>query len=388
VGAGAGDRVRVVLAGGGTGGHLYPALYLADELVRAGADVMLVGARRGLEARVWPARGHPYRLLPVEPLYRRRPWRNLRSAWAFARSAAEAARWLGEWRPDVVVGTGGYAAAPALWAAVRRGIPVVIQEQNAEPGLTTRWFARRARQVHLGAPEARARIRVPPAALVTTYGNPVRVPAERVDRDAARRALGAGPGPLVVAVGGSQGARALNRALLDALARALRGALPSWPEGATLYWSTGPAHHAAVRARLVELGDPGWVRAVPYIDPMETAWAAADLAISRAGAMAVAEMCAWGVPMLLVPFPAAAGDHQRRNAEALAAAGAARWWPEERIAREPDLLWRAAAELLADPDARAAMARAARARGRPDAARRIAGDVLALARASREEADP
>lgn len=373
--------LRVVLAGGGTGGHLYPALNLAEELGRMeGVQVMLVGARRGIEADVLPRRGHPYRLLPVEPLYRRRPWRNVRSAAAFVASLRETDRIFAEFPPDGVLGTGGYAAAPVLARAVRAGIPVAIQEQNSAPGITTRWFARRADQVHLAYPEARSRLRTRPGAKVTTYGNPIRWPATPPAGEEARRALGLGPGSVVLVVGGSQGARALNEAVGACVARVHAGALPALPPGAQLYWATGPAHHDAVARRLAELGPPPWVRTVPYVEHMEKALAVAALAVSRAGAMAVAEMCAWGVPMLLVPFPHAACDHQRRNAEALAAAGAARVWTQAATLREPARLWDAVRELLADDPARRRMADAARARGRPDAVRRIAADVAELVR--------
>lgn len=373
--------LRVVLAGGGTGGHLYPALNLAEELARVeGVRVMLVGARRGIDADVLPRRGHPYRLLPVEPLYRRRPWRNLRSAAAFARSLRQTDRIFAEFPPDVVVGTGGYAAAPVLARAVRTGIPVAIQEQNSAPGITTRWFARRAGQVHLAYPEARGRVRTRPGAKVTIYGNPIRWPATPPSGEEARRTLGLAPGPVVLVVGGSQGARALNEAIAACVAQVRAGALPSLPRGAQLYWATGPAQADAIARRLAELGPLPWVRTVPYVEPMENALAVATLAVSRAGAMAVAEMCAWSVPMLLVPFPHAAGDHQRRNAEALAAAGAARVWTQDAIEREPARLWSAVCDLLADEPSRRRMAEAARARGRPDAVRRIAADVLELAR--------
>lgn len=377
-----GTRARVVLAGGGTGGHLYPALNLADELRATGeVDVMLVGAARGIDAQVLPTRGHPYRLLPVEPLYRRQPWRNVRAAAAFLASLAQVRRLFAEFPPDAVIGTGGYAAAPVLARATRRGIPVLLQEQNSTPGITTRWFARRAEQVHLGYPEARHRLRTKPDALVTTYGNPIRWPAARPSPEEARRALGLGPGPVVLVVGGSQGARALNEAVGACLQRVHGGALPALPGAAQLYWATGPAHYEAIARRLAEMGSPPWVHVVPFAQAMERALTVASLAVSRAGAMAVAEMCAWGVPMWLVPLPTAAGDHQRRNAEALAAAGAARVCAQARIEREPAILWAAVRELLEDEPARRRMADAARARGRPDAARRIAGDVLSCARA-------
>lgn len=370
-----------MLAGGGTGGHLYPALNVAEELVRMGdVTVTLVGARRGVDAAVLPPCGHPYMLLPVEPLYRRQPWRNLRSAWSFARSLRAVDRLFDTFRPHAVVGTGGYVAAPVLARATRCGVPTALQEQNSAPGITTRWFARRSQQVHLGYPEALARLRPAAGARVTTYGNPIRWPESPATPEEARRELGLGPGPVVIAVGGSQGARPLNDALLACVERVAGGTLPGLPAGAQLYWATGAAHYEDVGRRLAEVGPPSWLHPVGYIEAMGQALTVADLAISRAGAMALAEMCAWGVPMLLVPLPHAAGDHQRRNAEALAAAGAARVVPQACLEARPDVLWDAVRALLLDEAERERMARAAQERGRPDASRRIAAEIAELAR--------
>lgn len=376
--------IRVVLAGGGTGGHLYPALNLAEELVRLGAgtvSVKLVGASRGVDAAVLPRRAYPYALLPVEPVYRTRVWRNLRSALSFGASLWIVRRVFREFAPQLVVGTGGYVCGPVLAWALRRGIATVLQEQNRYPGITTRLFARRARQIHLGYPEALQHLRPRPATKVTTYGNPVRWPERSPARDEARRALGLGSGPVVLAVGGSQGSHALNEALVRCVHGVLEGrlpALPALPARAELYWATGPAHYDAVRTRFAPAGTPPWVRLVPYIDEMDLALGAADVAVSRAGAMALAEMCAWGVPMILVPFPHAAGDHQRRNAEALAAAGAAEHVPQTLLESDPAALWRRITALVSDSERRDAMARAARSRGCPDAARRMAADMLEL----------
>lgn len=376
------ERVRLVLAGGGTGGHLVPALNLTEELVRLGAgtvSVKLVGASRGVDATVLPRRGYPYVLLPVEPLYRARPWRNLRSGLSFGASLRAVRRLFADFPPHVVVGTGGYVCGPVLAWALRRGIPTVLQEQNRHPGMTTRLFARCARQIHLGYPEALRHLRVRPGAKVTAYGNPVRCPERPLAREEARRQLGLGRSPVVLVVGGSQGARPLNDALLRCVQGVMGGRLPELPERAELYWAVGPAHHEAVQARFGPGGPPPWVRLVPYIDNMPLALAAADLAVSRAGGMALAELCAWGVPMILVPLPHAAGDHQRRNAEALAAIGAAEVLPQAVLESQPMALWRRIAALVSDPSRRDAMAQAARTRSSPDAAHKIAADILELA---------
>src|SRR3989441_8414161 len=172
------SAMKVLIAGGGTGGHLIPALALAQALraARPEVELLLVGAARGLEAQVLPRHPFPYRLLPLEPLYRRAWWRNLHWPFLAWRVWRAADRLLADERPTVVVGTGGYAAGPVVWRAQRRGIPTVLQEQNAFPGLATRWLARHARQVHLGVPEAGKLLRVRPRTAVFALRNPVRGP--------------------------------------------------------------------------------------------------------------------------------------------------------------------------------------------------------------------
>src|SRR5438093_5549751 len=234
--------MKILIAGGGTGGHLMPALALARVAADLGHDVVLVGAARGIEAQILPR--HPFRfhLLPMEPFYRRAWWRNLRWPVIALRAWRSAGRALQDERPAIVIGTGGYAAGPVVWRAQRAGIPTALQEQNAFPGLTTRWLARRARQVHLGFPEARARLRIGKHTQVFALGNPIRpppaAPLEPGDRAAALRELGLDPArPTLLVFGGSQGARAINYAVAGALERRLLA-------DANVLWGTGIAHEA------------------------------------------------------------------------------------------------------------------------------------------------
>ena len=355
--------MRIVIAGGGTGGHLMPALALAQALRAARPDVelLLVGAERGIEAQVLAHHPFPYRLLPLEPLYRRAWWRNLRwprVAWRVWRATD---RLLDEQRPAVVVGTGGYAAGPVVWRAQRRGIPTVLQEQNAFPGLATRWLARRARQVHLGFPEARGLLTPGPDTQLFSFGNPIAPPdgagGEDLGLDAAR--------PRVLVFGGSQGARALNAAVAGALDRHLL-------DGVSVLWGTGPAHAPALARYAV----PGRVVVRGFFDPMASAYRVADLVVSRAGAMTVAELCAWGRPSILVPLPSAAADHQTWNARALAAAGAAVLLAERDL--RPDSLALLVTQLVTDPARLATLGAQARVRGHPDAAREIVSMILTV----------
>lgn len=375
--------MRVLFAGGGTGGHLYPAIALADALraERGEAAVHFVGAQRGVEARVLPERGLPHTLLPLLPIFRSRPWRNWRLVPSLARSLAALRRLFRQFHPAVVVGTGGYASGPACFYAVTRGVPLAIQEQNSWPGLTTRLLARRARQIHLGFPEAARHLRPGRYTRVFDLGNPIRPPDPTLDRAACRAQFGLAPGATVLlVVGGSQGARAVNEVLLNALRLAKEGRT-SWPAGLQILWATGPAHADSITARLATLGLDDRVRALGYIDDMPRALAAADAAVSRAGAMATAELLAWGIPMLLIPLPTAAANHQLHNARALEVAGAAVCIEEAGLSA--DTLWSAITDLVCDDARREAMAARARERARPDAARDIARELIALAEEGR-----
>lgn len=366
---------RVLFAGGGTGGHLYPALALAEAFTRRDprTQVFFVGALRGVEARVLPQRGVSHLLLPLEPIRRARPWENWRLVPALARSFTGLSGIFREFQPNLVVGTGGYVSGPAVAYGLLRGVPTAIQEQNSYPGVVTRLLAGRVRQLHLAFPEALRYLKPGRRTEVFEFGNPIRPPDRDMLRDAARGKFGLGGGTVALIVGGSQGARSINEALLDALAQ---GGTEARPAGLELLWATGPAHFDAVAARLAELGNPAWVHALPYIQEMPAALAAADFAVSRAGAMALAEIAAWGLAMVLVPFPHAAADHQRHNAAALDAAGAAVVVPETELAS--GRLWREIEALAASAERRTELAARARERGQPDAADRIVTELARL----------
>lgn len=369
---------RVLFAGGGTGGHLYPAIALAEAMqaLRPGTETHFVGARRGVEARVLPERGLPHTLLPFHPVYRDAVWRNAVTVAGLTRSFLGLATLFMRFRPQLVVATGGYASAPAGMMAVLSNVPLAVQEQNSFAGLTVRTLARFAAQVHLGFPEAANSMKAGRNTVVHALGNPIR-PPEPVDPGAARAQFGlAQDAVAVLAVGGSQGARALNDALLGALRAVAAGTLPAPASKVEILWATGPAHIDAIRTEVDALGVSAWVKPVGYITNMNDALAAADIAISRAGAMATAEFLAWGVPMLLVPLPTAAADHQTHNAQALEEAGAAVHLPQKALT--PESLWAEINGLLNDAGRREAMGRAARERAHPDAAREIAEQLILL----------
>ncbi len=360
----------VLFAGGGTGGHLMPALAIGQAMVELDPEVRpyFVGAQRGIEATVLPARPWPFTLLPLEPIYRRRWWRNVRLPLSIARSLAGARRVLAAQRPVLVVGTGGYVAGPVVWAAANRGVPVVLQEQNAYPGYATRRLAGRAKQIHLGFPEARRFLSTSGDVLDT--GNPIvppPLPSARPSRAQAKRKLGfASDHALVLVFGGSQGALAINDGIDQVLAAG------RWPLAASLLWQTGAGDYERCRAR----EQPGRIRVAAFLDPISDAYSAADLVVCRAGAMTLAEVCAWGLPALLVPLPSAAANHQLTNARALSEGGAAALL--EQSALSPERIADEVSGLLADPARLADLGSAALRRARPGAAHDIARAALRL----------
>ena len=362
----------VVVSGGGTGGHLYPALAIADALRSRRPDVRVVfmGAERGLEARVLPARGEEHHLLPVHGVDRSRPLGAWRAVFGLAVALVRVARLFRRARPEVVVVTGGYAGAPAGIVAGLSGIPLVVQEQNAEPGVVTRVLARWAVRVHVAYPEAIERLGAGGRARVS--GNPVRGRAGR-GPEQVRAELGVPPGaPLLVVMGGSQGSLALNRVLGEALRGLAHGTLRR-PERLHLLWVTGPSHVDAVGAVVRECGSPDWVHVAGYVDDLPSVLSAASLAVSRSGAMSTAELLDRGLPAVLVPLPSAAAGHQMHNARSLEKAGAAVVAPQDELTGE--VLWAEVRRLLAAPELLERMARAARALARPNAAADIAADL-------------
>ncbi len=362
--------MRILIAGGGTGGHLIPALVLADVMreLRPDIEPVLVGAERGVEASILPARdrSHRYYLLPVEPIYRRALWKNFKWLGALGRVMRQCRRIITTERPALAVGTGGYAAGPILFVSGLHGVPVALQEQNAFPGITTRLLARRARQIHLGFPEAARALRPGRHTEVLTLGNPIVSPVDRTDAPAGRRALGIPDDiPVCFVMGGSQGAFTINEAVSQLLDQ-------DRLDGAALLWSTG--HGMWDRYRRYDAPPLRHVR--PFWDPVAEAYAASDLVVARSGAMTTAELSAWGLPSILIPLPTAAADHQTKNAAALAAAGAAVCIPETQLGSAA--LADRIEGMLAARATLATMSQAAARRGRPDAAHRIVEALLRL----------
>ncbi|MBE3581054.1 MAG: undecaprenyldiphospho-muramoylpentapeptide beta-N-acetylglucosaminyltransferase [Thermoanaerobacteraceae bacterium] len=368
--------MRVVITGGGTGGHVYPALAIAQGLKQAEpeAEILYIGTRRGLEADVVPRAGLPLATITVQGLERRRIWRNFWALARLGRGLAEAYLIVRRFRPDVVVGTGGYVCGPVCLVAAVLGIPVVLHEQNAFPGMTNRWLARVAHTVCLTFPEA-AKFFPRGAELVTT-GLPVRPEILRAQRAEARERLGIGRGDtFILSVGGSQGARSLNRAILPVL-QFYRGQ-PS----VRILHVAGRQGYEVLKEEAQNLGidmdKNGNITITPYLYEMDVALAAADLVVGRAGASFLAEVLVRGLPAVLIPYPYAAGNHQEYNARAVAHKGAAV------VIRDHELksgrLLTTLQSLLAQPSRLKAMAEASLRLGRPDALERIVERILAVA---------
>ncbi|HEX6433347.1 MAG TPA: UDP-N-acetylglucosamine--N-acetylmuramyl-(pentapeptide) pyrophosphoryl-undecaprenol N-acetylglucosamine transferase, partial [Gemmatimonadales bacterium] len=267
-------------------------------------------------------------------------------------------------RPVAVLGTGGYASGPVVWWAARHGIPTAIQEQNAFPGLASRWLSRRVRHVYLGLPEAGRLLRFGRNTEVFDTGNPI-VPPSSGRKEAAQARFGLnGSRPVVLVTGGSQGALALNQTVAAWLD-------DGGPGDANLIWVTGRGTYSQFQKY-----QSHQVQVLDFLDPMADAYSVADLVVSRAGMITVAELCAWGLPNVLIPLPTAAADHQTHNARVLAEAGASLILPQSELS--PQRLRDLVTRLLNDPAARQQMAQRARARGRPDSAREIVSKLLTL----------
>ncbi len=362
---------RIILSGGGTGGHIYPAVAVAEALRRRlgdEAELLFVGAEGRMEMEKIPALGYRIVGLPVAGLQRRLAAENFALPFKVLRSVRLARRTVRDFGADVVAGFGGYASAPVLWAAQRMGVPTLIQEQNSYAGLTNRILGRRARRICV-AYEGMERFF--PADRIVRTGNPLRgsVAAGTVDRTAALRSFGLGAAlPTLLVVGGSLGTRTLNEAVREWLLRQ-GGEAP-----VQLIWQTGRYYEAEMRRFLAD--HP--VRNVwqgPFIERMDLAYAAADAVVSRSGACTVSELCLAAKPTLFVPSPNVAEDHQTRNAEALVARGAALLVPD---ARAVGHVMDEAVALLSDRARLESLGQAIGALAAPRAAEQVADEIVKL----------
>jgi len=346
--------LRVIIAGGGTGGHVIPAIAIARELTAThGAEVLFVGTSRGMENRLVPAAGFSLRLIDVGALKNVGLVKRFKTLWTLPRAIFAASRLISEFKPQVVIGVGGYASGPMMIAAVLRRVPTLIFEPNFVPGLANRAVAPLVTTAVVHFEETGAYFR----RFVVTG-----VPVRHAFFELPPRG-GQGEHPTLLVFGGSQGAAAINKVVIESLPE-LAGRVP----GLHIVHQTGERDYNSAQAAYLRA--PVAAEVSPFIDDMPGAFARADLVVCRSGAGAVSELAAAGKPSILVPFPFAAGDHQTRNAEVLQRGGAARLIPDADLTGER--LFSTVAELAGQSGRLEQMAEAARKFARPGAARRAA----------------
>lgn len=355
--------MKILMAAGGTGGHINPGLAIARLLLEQhpGADIRFVGTERGLERTLIPREGFPLMMLSVRGFRRKLSLDTFRAIGALFRSFFEANRLLRQWRPDLVVGTGGYVCGPVMSMAVLHRIPTLLHESNALPGVTTRLLAPHVSRVAVSFEDAVSRISK--KACVHVTGNPIRPALLTAQRERARTGLGLERGkPFVVVFFGSLGSATLNRVMIDLV--------KSRPDGLgfRLLFGTGMSHHGKVLEALGGILPPD-VEIRPYLHDMDTLLAAADVAVCRAGAMTAGELCVLGVPSILIPSPHVADNHQEYNARSLEARGAAVVVLEEHLSG--DILFGQLKTLLGDAGLRQRMSAAAFRLARRDAGEAI-----------------
>ncbi len=371
--------MRVLIAGGGTGGHLYPGIAIAEEITRRpGGTVLFVGTARGLETKLVPAAGFALELLKVSGLNRVGLVKQLKGLLRLPSAFLASRGVLKRFRPDLVIGVGGYASGPLVLTAALLGYPTAIQEQNSYPGFTNRVLGRFVRRVFVAFDDARGFFARRKTILA---GNPVRRRFLEATATSAVQAATTQPTlPMtVLVVGGSQGARAVNDLVIGAAA--LLRDRDLLPKTLKIVHQTGATDEARVRLRYAELTLTDLVQVRPFIDDMPTALSNAALVVGRAGALTMAELAMVGCPAILIPLPTAADDHQTRNAAEFARAGAAIVADQRSMTGES--LARQISDLCADPTRRAQMSRAIRELGRPDAAREIVDELERVAKPRR-----
>ncbi len=361
--------MNIIISGGGTGGHIYPAIAIANELrtIDPATNLLFVGAEGKMEMEKVPRAGYQIVGLPVVGIKRELTLDNLAFPVKLGRSLWRARQIVADFRPDVAVGVGGYASGPVLLAASLADIPTLIQEQNSYAGLTNKVLARWAKAICVAYPDMDAFF---PAQKIKLTGNPVRSDIQHADqqRMAGQAQFGLTPDrPTLLVIGGSQGARSINEAVAAGLPQLTSA-------GVQVIWQTGPAFIERARQAVADTGAT-LVKPFDFIYDMDKAYGVADVVVSRAGALSVSELCLVGRPAILVPFPAAAEDHQTKNAMSLVSRDAALLVTDQQAGA--DLISKALA-LLSDADQQTVLRANILKLARPAAAREIAEWVRAI----------
>lgn len=365
-------ELKVIVSGGGTGGHIFPAVSIADAVrsLRPDAKILFVGAEGRMEMQRVPAAGYEIKGLPVAGFDRRHLLRNFSVLLKLMKSRRMAKEILHDFNPDVAVGVGGYASGPTLNMAQKMGIPTLLQEQNSYAGVTNKLLAKRADRICVAYDGME---RFFPEERIVLTGNPVRqnLLRVRIPKEEAVKEFDLEPGKrTILIVGGSLGARTLNESILAALPLIRQQSMVQF------IWQTGKFYSQEITRRLQEAGCPANLKAMDFISDMNAAYAAADLVISRAGAGSISEFCLLGKPVILVPSPNVAEDHQTKNAMALVEKDAALYVVDGEAVKT---LIPQAINTVNNVQQLDSLARNIRRLGHPDAARIIAEEVVALA---------
>lgn len=312
--------MKIIMTCGGTGGHIYPAIAIADKIkeMNPDAEILFIGTGRPLEKQLIPSAGYQLVFITASGFNRKNLLKNFRTFFDVIKGSREAAQIISEFRPDAVIGTGGYVCGPVIFEAHRAGIKTYLHEQNAAPGMTNKLLEPIVDRVFLGFPAAAQAFRNKGKLIIS--GNPVRKTFGTQNKSVARQQLGLDPNSFVIlAFGGSQGAGMINKVMLESMP------MIAGMDHAIVFFGTGDKYYDAVTADLKEMGlaDLDNIKIMRYISSMEKYLAAADIAISRSGALTVAELAVTGTPAVLIPSPNVTGNHQFFNAKAVADHGGA-----------------------------------------------------------------
>ncbi len=361
--------IKVLLAAGGTGGHVYPAISIADAVTTLSPDseILFVGTRDRMEWQAVPGAGYTIKSIWISGFHRRLTPQNLLFPVKLIVSLAQSASILKKFRPDVVVSCGGFAAGPIGWVAAKMGIPVVIQEQNSYPGVTNRMLAKKAAAIFTAFKAADEFL---PSDKITLTGNPVRSGLGVKDKKQALEHFGfTEEKPVLLVLGGSGGALALNNAMENSIDQLHDGL------GVQIIWQCGNKYYEQLSSRIDE-SEYSELRLLGYIDNMPAAYGAADLVLTRAGAGTCSELMLIGKPSILVPSPNVAGDHQTKNAKSMVQNGASVLIPETEL---EESLAEKINQLIFDETALRSMSEAALSMAKPDAAKQIAKSLFEIA---------
>ena len=356
-------HIKAIISGGGTGGHIFPALSIANEIKSRypDADILFVGAKGRMEMEKIPANGYPIEPLWISGINRKKMWKNIAFPFKLISSIWKARKIIKRFKPDVVIGTGGFASGPVLYVAQQKGIPTFIQEQNSYPGITNKLLAKKARKIYTAYDGLE---RFFEANKIVKTGNPIRQDLQHlhIDKNAALKHFGLSAGKkTILSIGGSLGAHPLNEAVANIVEKLKE-------KDYQIIWQTGKNDYEQYK----HLNDNG-IKVVPFINNMPEAYAAADLIISRAGAGTISELSIIGKPVILVPSPYVAEDHQTKNARALAENNAAIFLPEKNL---KDQLWQMINAVFGNKENAAILSKNIKKMAMPDATKLIVDDVV------------